>query len=102
MVQCIPLCLEGVSVPGHADGLFLCQEGFCKCICPKQDIWCKSVAQCCCVESRCAFPFDNEVPCNLNMYCINCITDFKVDFKILKEAPAVSYGSAANAQEMER
>ncbi|KAL1519576.1 hypothetical protein AB1Y20_023119 [Prymnesium parvum] len=103
MVQCIPACLEGVEAPGHSDAVCLCSDGFQKCVIPDPNgPWIKSISQCCCFESRCAFPCDAEVPCNLNMYCINCVTDFKIDFEILKTAPASSFGGPAAAEEMER
>ena len=85
-----PAFLDGVTAKGHADALCLCSDGYVKCTSPPTDCegepCIKNVSQCCCIEHRCAIPCDSEVPCMINVICINFVTQWRLDLEVLKTA----------------
>lgn len=56
-------CKYYESAPGK---ICLCQEVKCDCVTPTT--CCKQINQCCCLDSRCAFPCDDDVPCVCTLF----------------------------------
>jgi hypothetical protein len=56
----------------HSDAgkICICVANDCNCIYPTT--CCKSISQTCCVDSRCAFPCDDDVPCGLAYFGLVC------------------------------
>lgn len=108
MEEMVPLCLDGVDSRGFDKSKTLCllQRGNAACVKPPiltGGPLCKGVAQCCCLEQRFACPCDDEVPCAFAMCCVQCFRDYKVDFKVMADAPKVAFGGGApESEEMSR
>jgi len=77
----VVMCCEVESLccqPGQRDGtICLCHRGEAECIRPYT--CCKFSQQVLCLDTRCAFPCDGEVPCMITMYGLTCVQDYKCE-----------------------
>ena len=60
----------------------ICQEGGTFIVIPRTCL--KGQDQCFCLENRCAFPCDRDVPCLFTVCFITCFYNYKWQFEVLK------------------
>ena len=75
----VVMCCEAEALccqPGQVKGS-LCKiyQGECECIRPYT--CCKEGCQLCCLDTKCAFPCDEEVPCMIAYMGILCVKDYE-------------------------
>ena len=72
-------CLEVEQLcckPGAYEGsLCMLQKSEWECVRPTT--CCKCTKHLCCIDSRCGFPCDEEIPCMISLLCLTCVKDYK-------------------------
>jgi len=56
-----------------------CFDGELKCHCIKPNVCCKSAGNICCIDQRCAFPCDKEVPMEIGCLSVMCYSPPKAE-----------------------